>query len=259
MPADAAARDTIALMYHAVGTEAGPGVDPHYAVGAERFVEQIDACLRIGRGAISARDWLAGRDGVIVTFDDGHESNHRTAFPALARVGATADFFVNPAQVGTEGFATWADLREMAAGGMSIQSHGLDHSHYLTALSPTALRSELQRAREEIEANVGKPVRLLAPVGGRCPPRLAEIAGEAGYSHVLDSRPGRIRANGKRTLGRFAVTAGLQLATLESWIRGGRAAVAAEVRYAVLDAAKRLLGDGTYERVRARLLGTGRP
>ena len=118
-------------MYHAVGVDGGPGADPHYTVTAARFGEHIEACCCLGGGALSARDWLEGGAGVIVTFDDGHESNHRVAFPALVATGASADFFVNPAQVGTEGFATWAQLREMAAARMSIQSHGLDHRHYL--------------------------------------------------------------------------------------------------------------------------------
>ena len=59
-------------MYHAVGVDAGPGVDPHYAVSAAGFDEQMQACRRLGGGAVSARDWLAGKNGVIVTFDDGH-------------------------------------------------------------------------------------------------------------------------------------------------------------------------------------------
>src|SRR6516165_8423758 len=95
------ARETIALMYHAVGDGTEPGADPHYTVGLPRLGEQLALCGQLGGGAISARDWLSGRAGVIVTFDDGHESNYRVAFPLLAASGATADFFVNPAQVGS--------------------------------------------------------------------------------------------------------------------------------------------------------------
>src|SRR6185503_16689154 len=188
--AAAAARDTIALMYHAVEDARTTGADPHYTVTPQRFSEQLALCLRLGAAVVSARDWLAGRAGVVFTFDDGHLSNHRVAFPALRAASAAADFFVNPAQVGTEGFATWAELREMAEGGMSIQSHGLDHGHYLTALSPSELRDELRRARLEIEQHVGQPVTLLAPAGGRAPAALASIAREVGYRHVLGSRPG---------------------------------------------------------------------
>ena len=250
---------TIALMYHAIGVEGGPGVDPHYAVALDLFTEHLQACMQQAGAVVCVQDWLGGRTGVIVTFDDGHESNHRVAWPALVAIGGRADFFVNPAQVGTSGFATWAALREMADAGMSIQSHGLDHRHYLTELSSDCLRDELRRARLEIEGHTGHPVTLLAPPGGRCPVRLERIAREVGYTHVLDSRPASIRRDDKRTLGRFAVTAQLDVPTLESWQRGGSARLRMQARFMMLGAAKRILGDRTYERVRHGLLGKTGP
>jgi peptidoglycan/xylan/chitin deacetylase (PgdA/CDA1 family) len=245
-------------MYHAVGDDAGPGADPHYTVALKLFTDQMALCARLCGAAVSARSWLAGQPGAIITFDDGHESNHRLAFPALRGAGMSADFFVNPAQVGTPGFASWSALREMAEGGMSIQSHGLDHRHYLTELSPAQLRDELRQARQEIEDHVGQPVTLLAPPGGRCPPRLAEVAQEVGYSHVFSSRPGLVRRPIGRApaamLNRFAVTAQLDLPSLESWLRGGAGVFKAQLRYTVLYLTKRALGDRRYEDVRRRLL-----
>jgi peptidoglycan/xylan/chitin deacetylase (PgdA/CDA1 family) len=258
--ATATGSSTIALMYHALGEAAGPAADAHYTVATARFQEQLGLCARLGGAAVSARDWLAGRAGVILTFDDGHETNYHLGFPALVAAGAGADFFVNPAQVGTPGFASWTQLREMADAGMSIQSHGLDHRYFLTELTPQRLREELRRARLEIEEHVGRPVTLLAPPGGRSPARLQQIAEEVGYTHVLDSRPGPVRrAAGRRTLCRLAVTAQLELPTLESWLRGGRALRRAQLRYAALDLAKRLVGDQAYQSIRRRLLGTAVP
>jgi peptidoglycan/xylan/chitin deacetylase (PgdA/CDA1 family) len=249
---------TIALMYHALWavTEDLAGADSHYAVALPRFVEQLALCARIGGGAVSARDWLSGRQGVILTFDDGHVSNHRLALPALRAAGAGADFFVNPAQVGTTGYASWLELREMAEAGMSIQSHGLDHRSYLTTLSPSRLREDLRRARLEIEQKIGQPVTLLAPPGGRAPENLEQIAQEVGYTHVFGSNPARITRDGRHAHGRFAVTAGLDQRAFESLLRGGRARLRAQLRHAVLTLAKRTLGDGIYERTRSRFTGT---
>jgi peptidoglycan/xylan/chitin deacetylase (PgdA/CDA1 family) len=242
-------------MYHAIGVPYR--ADPHYAVEMATFTWQLALCVRHGGAVVSARDWLAGKPGVVFTFDDGHLSNYELGFPALAEAHATADFFVNPKQVGTEAFASWAQLREMADAGMSIQSHGLDHRYYLTELSPARLREDLRIARVEIEQNIGRPVTLLAPPGGRAPRNLVEVARECGYTHVMTSRPGRIgrAAAMAGELSRLAVTANLELAVFESWLRGGRALLKAQVRYSVLDLAKRVLGDETYEYVRGRLLG----
>jgi peptidoglycan/xylan/chitin deacetylase (PgdA/CDA1 family) len=247
-------RRTIALMYHALGGVSGPHVDAHYRVDLPRFADQLRLCARTSGGAVSAKDWLGGRAGVIITFDDGHDTDYQHAFPILKELGGSADFFVNPMQVGTPGYATWAQLREMAEGGMSIQSHGLDHSYFLTELAPARLREDLRRARQEIEQNTGHPVMLLAPPGGRSPKGLEQIALECGYTHVLDSRPGRVGGGAGRTLCRMAVTAQMELGTLDAWLRGGSAMLRAQIRYSILDFAKRVLGDDTYKSVRGRLL-----
>lgn len=248
-------RTTIALMYHALGAARGPAVDPHYSVGMAQFSEHLALCSRVGGGVVSLHDWLAGKPGVIYTFDDGHESDYTLAFPTLAATGGRADFFVNPAQVGTPGYVTWQQLREMSDGGMSIQSHGLDHSYFLTELSPHHLREDLRRSRAEIEQHLGKPVTLLAPPGGRCPPALERVALECGYSYVLDSRPARIADDGVRTFGRLAVTSSLALAQLDDWVsRRGASIFRLQVRYSVLEFAKRAFGDDAYQNIRKRLL-----
>jgi hypothetical protein len=242
-------------MYHQLGREdAGPGKDPHYTVDLVRFSQQLGICQRMAGGVITTHQWLDGRAGAILTFDDGHQSDYAHAFPTLASAGASADFFVNPRQVGTPGYCSWKHLREMADGGMSIQSHGLDHGHFLTALSPSKLREELIASRVEIEDRVGKPVTLLAPPGGRCPPNLTRVAVECGFTHVLDSRPEAITHGHGRRIGRMAVTAQLDDMTLESWLTGGAAMLRAQLRYGMLGLAKLALGDETYQLVRERLL-----
>ena len=182
---------TIALMYHAlwaVPDDMG-GADPYYAVALPRFIEQLALCSGSAGGAVSARDWLGGRSGVILTFDDGHVSNHRLGFPALRAAGASADFFVNPAQVGTTGFATWPELREMAEAGMSIQSHGLDHRSYLTdALPAAAARRPSPRAtRDRGEHRAAGDAA--GPAGRPRPQNLEQIAQEVGYTPRLRLEP----------------------------------------------------------------------
>lgn len=255
-PSSTRAGHTVALMYHAIGDGATPsGQDPHYTLDLGAFHRQLDL-IAVGNGS-SARDWLAGgREAqVLITFDDGHLSNYQHAFPALAARGLGADFFVNPANVGRPGFASWRQLREMSDAGMSIQSHGYDHV-YLTSLDTAALRSSLRAAREEISQQVGEPATLLAPPGGRMPRNLRGLAQECGYTHVLSSRPGLVASGAAGAiLPRMAVTAATSEAVMQGWIAGDSAAVLRErLRYAGLALAKRLLGDARYERARARAL-----
>lgn len=251
-------RASIALMYHALSDGAHPpGQDPQYTLARRDFAWQMDRILESG-SAGSARELLEeGRShAVILTFDDGHSSNYRIAFPELADRGITADFFVNPAAVGTQGFAGWNELREMSDAGMSIQSHGYDHV-YLTSLAPGRLRETLRAAREEISQRIGRPATLLAPPGGRMPRGLAGVAADCGYTHVLSSRPGMIAADRllDRPLPRMAMTAAIDGKAFQRWIGRDRAAIGRErLRYSALALAKRLLGDHGYERARARAL-----
>lgn len=246
-------RRTVALMYHALSRgHAPPGQDPHYTLDEAVFRGQLQQIQRAG-GACSVRDWLRDdeRRPVLLTFDDGHASNYEVAFPALAEYGMRADFFVNPANVGTPGFATWAQLREMSDAGMSIQSHGYDHS-YFTDLAAPVLRERLHAARVRIEDGVGAAATLLAPPGGRMPVGLVGIARQCGYLHVVSSRPGRMAAS-RRTaiLPRLAVTAPLDPRRFNAWVDGGATSILREqLRYGSLSLAKQLLGDSRYERAR---------
>jgi peptidoglycan/xylan/chitin deacetylase (PgdA/CDA1 family) len=245
-------------MYHALTDGAHPpGQDPHYTLDVHAFGRQLDRIAQAGGG--SARGLLEERreSAVLITFDDGHVSNHRIALPALAQRGLTADFFVNPAMVGKPGFATWSELREMSDAGMSIQSHGYEHV-YLTSLSGKRLGETLRAAREEISERIGRQAMLLAPPGGRMPRDLTGVAKDCGYSHVLSSRPGLIdpAVRRDRPLPRMAMTTAIDEATFRRWIGRDRVAIGREqLRHAGLAAAKRLLGDRRYERARARALG----
>lgn len=249
----------VVLMYHALRTgDVPPGQDPHYTLDAAVFERQMRLVAE-GPGGDSAARMLDGATGgrVAITFDDGHISNYTVAFPVLQRLGLAADFFVNPANVGRPGYAGWPELREMARAGMSIQSHGYDHV-YLTRMNGLRLRQTLLAAREEIEQRIGQPATLLAPPGGRMPPKLVDIARECGYTHVLSSQPGvwRIGGNARRPIPRMAMTAGISDDTFARWIARNAIAIGRErLRYGVLAAAKRVLGDDGYERVRARALG----
>ena len=246
-------------MYHALSADGSVdvGQDPHYSLRSGDFDSHLQRCAAHGLCVTSARDWLAGprEPAALISFDDGHISNFELAFPLLQARGATADFFVNTDNVGRPGYANWQQLCEMAGAGQSIQSHSHEH-RYLTSLSRIELTEQLIRSREMIEDSIGRPVTLLAPPGGRMPSGLAAVARECGYQHILSSRPGRIDSAATTILPRMAVTASLDVATLDAWLRGDtRTFAKARLRYAVLAAMKRLIGDSGYERLRQQFVG----
>ena len=61
---------------------------------------------------------------------------------------------------------TWAQLREMHAGGMEIGSHGVGH-RMLAKMPRAAMREEVATSKRTIERELGSEARVMSyPVGG---------------------------------------------------------------------------------------------
>lgn len=251
------------LMYHAVCDTRGEcmGADVHYTVTSRQFDSHLALAVQAGLRLRSLAHLLAipadRPRSVAFTFDDGHVSNGPAA-ERIARVGGSADFFVNPARVGKPHNLGWGDLRSMADAGMSIQSHGQDH-RYLDDLSPVEVVAQLVDSKKAIEDNLGRPVTLFALPGGRMPPNLRAIAAQAGYIAVCSSRVGLWRPrDGTWHVPRLAVLRSTSDEQLARWLSHDWWGIAnSRARYLALKSAKRLLGNGRYERLRGRLLRSG--
>ena len=62
-----------------------------------------------------------------ITFDDGNASDTEVALPLLRDRDLTASFFVCAGRIGEDGYLDAAAIRELAAAGMGIGSHGWSH------------------------------------------------------------------------------------------------------------------------------------
>ncbi len=95
---------------------------------------------------------------VSYTFDDGLKEHYTMVFPQLRRRGLKATFGIVGSKVGRDmkgtPCLTWAELRQMAADGQEIASHGWEHRN-VTTLSAEALRHEVQRNDSAIHDSVG--------------------------------------------------------------------------------------------------------
>ena len=118
----------------------------------------------------------AGGDGVLLTFDDGFQSNLEVAETILAPLGVSALFFVCPGLVDLRGDAQaaaiganvfdgkrdagdlriidWDGVERLRALGHTIGSHTLDHKR-LTALSADARAEQIDGAAERLRQRLG--------------------------------------------------------------------------------------------------------
>jgi peptidoglycan/xylan/chitin deacetylase (PgdA/CDA1 family) len=201
-PAGLYGRVPFALMYHSVTAYT---CDPYaVTVTPERFAHQMAWLRRCGLRGVSMRDLLAateaGRGGRLVglTFDDGYADFLTDALPVLRRCGFGATVFALAGKLGGRNdwdldgpvkFLLGPDqLREIAAAGIEIGSHGLGHRR-LGDVSETVLWLELAQSRDILETVLGRAVHgFCYPYGELSDATMAAVAGH-GYGYAVATRP----------------------------------------------------------------------
>lgn len=93
---------------------------------------------------------------------------------------------------------SWAELRQFAAAGVEIGSHGVDHEIHHSSQESEVRRRELVESKMEIERQVGKPCRFFAfPNGNYCEQSAKEVEA-AGYELAFTTEPGLVRPGSNR-------------------------------------------------------------
>lgn len=118
---------------------------------------------------------------IILSFDDGWSNQFQYAFPILEKYHYTATFFVYTNPIGTKGFLTWDNLRELIAAGMTIGSHSRSHP-YLTQIQDKAvLWDEIYGSKRTLERNLGTTVHEFAYPFGQYNATVMDLVQKAGY------------------------------------------------------------------------------
>ena len=190
---------------------------------------------------------------VAITFDDGCETDLIVAAPVLKEAGFKATFYVTVGFLGQPGRMDEKQLRELSALGFEIGCHSMTHA-YLTDLDDAGMRREILDAKAHLEQILGKPVEHFSWPGGRYNARTLQVARNAGYLTVVNSRVQlNTAATGRHELGRIAVLRDTALPEFRQ-LCNGEGLWKLRMRDRLRNAAKGLLGNSTYDRGRERLL-----
>ncbi len=202
------------LAYHALRA-AGQSVLPAewslaHTVAVDAFRRQLRFLLGNDWQTVLPGDSKAVGDtrtnkDIILTFDDGHQSD-ATAAELMTVHGYRAIFYVPLAHIDRTWFLSRAEIRNISAQGFAIGSHGLKH-YPLTDLRDSELWDELRQSREALEELIAKPVRDLAVPFGRYDRRVIAIANAVGFERIVTSDIGLARRDSSRVFPRLPVTA----------------------------------------------------
>jgi len=226
-----------------------------YIVTASDFRAQMQFLKDSGLGGMNVTTALdnPARRGVVLTFDDGCETDLISAAPMIREFGFNATFYVTVGFLDTRGYLSHAQLGQLSELGLEVGSHSMTHA-YLSDLSQEQIHHELASSKQELEQITGRPVQHFSCPGGRWDRRVAEIARQSGYRSVTTSR---VAANSPRSdpfaLGRVAITRGTTLTTFEQKTKG-HGLWKLRLRDAGRSAVKHLLGNRAYDLLRSQIL-----
>ncbi|MBV8847422.1 MAG: polysaccharide deacetylase family protein [Bryobacterales bacterium] len=171
------------LTYHSLDVSGSViSVDP--AV----FRQHMSWLAQTGTQVVPLERIFESPGAVALTFDDGFRNFYELAFPVLQQYRFPATVFVvtgycagkndwpsQPAlpHVPTLPLMNWSELQNLAAAGIDLGSHTINHSRMAT-LSDADTERELRASQEAIEDRTGKPVMSFAYPYGESTPQIRE-------------------------------------------------------------------------------------
>jgi peptidoglycan/xylan/chitin deacetylase (PgdA/CDA1 family) len=169
----------------------GP-VANRYKVSRPAFLAALDALKSAGiqMGTVT-RAGLPARDRVLFTVDDGGVSFATEIADALEARGWRGHCFVTTGAIGSTGFLSASDIRDLDRRGHAIGSHSATHPTRFSACSAAAMHREWAESRAALEDLLGHEVRLASLPGGYLSLRAAEMASCAGLRTLFTSEPVR--------------------------------------------------------------------
>jgi peptidoglycan/xylan/chitin deacetylase (PgdA/CDA1 family) len=252
--------EIVFLMYHELELperrlcQSEPGY-VRYVLPRESFLSQINWLRQNGWRGLCVNEALKypSEKSVAITFDDGCETDLIAAAPILQESGFEATFYITAGFIGTSGYLSKEQLRELHTLGFEIGCHSMTHA-YLNDLEPPDLQCEISDAGKKIEDIIGRKVEHFSCPGGRYDANALAYAKDAGYRSVATSH---CRANSSATnpfrLGRVPILRGFDDAIFQR-ICDGEGLRMMRLAESARGAARNVLGNLLYDRFRALLV-----
>lgn len=206
--------DVPILMYHAIEVPPPTAAYPDLYVPLAEFKDQIRWLERRGYHAVTLGQvfaaWFDGADiaanPVVISFDDGIQSQYTHAFPALAKREWPAVLNLTVKSL-DEGDVGVDQVEEMIASGWEIGSHTFTHADVST-LDEAGLKREIGASRAELSERLGVPVDFFCyPAGAYDEDAIAAVR-RAGYRGATTTEPGLGSPKQRWTLKRIRVSGG---------------------------------------------------
>lgn len=162
----------------------------------EKFEKQIKGLQELGYHFISYDDLIKynknekalPKNSCIVTFDDGWDGVYDYAYP-IAKYNVPITSFIVNYLVGTDGYFTWEQAKEMKESGIvTIASHSLDHTKFDEKELKEAIEN-VEQSYEDIKQRLNSEEKIFTYPYGLYTEEQIEELGKIGYiQNLTDNR-----------------------------------------------------------------------
>jgi peptidoglycan/xylan/chitin deacetylase (PgdA/CDA1 family) len=229
-------------MYHVIAAPPPGALFPGLYVEPREFAAQMQALKSAGWNAVTLdqveASWSRGASlgpgkPIVLSFDNGYQSQYTRAFPVLRRLRWVGDENLQLAGLPpSQGGLGEAEIRGLLAAGWELDTQGYSHADLITLDAP-ALRYQVAAARSALQRRYHVPVNWFCYPSGHYDATVIDAVKAAGYTGSTTVAPGWADATEDRyRLHRLRVLGGTTPAALLSLIAGTRTNPPAPPTYA---------------------------
>lgn len=236
----------VVLMYHDIVTtnDKSSGFQNtnafSYKVEETAFEEQVKA--------------LQGRE-VVFTFDDGGVSFITKAAPILEKYGFKGVFFVCTKYIGTPGFLSAEQLKELTERGHIVGSHSHTHPEIFTKLSSEEIKQEWQMSSQVLKGILGEGEYTASIPNGYTSKEILDAAIQFEFKTIYTSQPTTKTKTYKdcTLIGRYVVLDGMTTEEVLRIVTSKSYHLKMTLKWHLLNWVKMVLGS-SYESFKAKIL-----
>ncbi|MGA8364353.1 MAG: polysaccharide deacetylase family protein, partial [Solirubrobacteraceae bacterium] len=187
------------LMYHVINPPPAGAPFPGLYVESSEFAAQMQALANAGYHAITQDQmWAYWKRGVplpagkpiVVSFDNGYQSQYTNALPVLRRLGWVGDENIQLTGLPpSQGGLSQAQIKGLVAAGWELDTQGISHAD-LIALNATQLAEQVASSRKTIQQRYGVQVNWFCYPSGHYNATVIAAVKSAGYTGSTTVVPG---------------------------------------------------------------------
>ena len=187
------------LMYHVIAAPPAGAPFPGLYVAPSEFAQQMEALAHAGWHAVTLDQvqayWQRGvplgpGKPIVVSFDNGYQSQYTQALPVLRRLGWVGDENLQLTGLPpSQGGLSRRQIKGLVAAGWELDTQGFSHAD-LIALDAEELHYQVAVARRTVQRRYGVPVNWFCYPSGHYNSTVIAAVKAAGYTGSTTVIPG---------------------------------------------------------------------